>query len=80
MVKYNDYSNIQPHIQFLADDAVLVQAWKKAHTYIRSHNWYADSLELDVSAIRLRSLIGDWVTELNPQTVSDFSVTINASS
>lgn len=73
MAKYNDYSNIQPHIQFLADHAVLVQAWKKAHTYIRSHNWYADSLELDVSAIRLRALIGSWANELTPITIADFT-------
>ncbi|QDT48911.1 Reverse transcriptase (RNA-dependent DNA polymerase) [Symmachiella dynata] len=73
MAKSRDYSNIQPHIQFLADHAVLVQAWKKAHAYIRSHNWYADSLELDVSAIRLRELIEEWSLELNPQTIGDFA-------
>ena len=73
MAKSRDYSEIQPHIQFLADHAVLVQAWKKAHAYIRSHNWYADSLELDVSAIRLRELIEEWSSELNPQTIDEFA-------
>ncbi|WP_437202054.1 RNA-directed DNA polymerase [Planctomicrobium sp. SH664] len=28
---------------------MLVPAWKKAHDYIRRHNWYSDVLELDLT-------------------------------
>ncbi len=37
----------------LRQEYVLVQAWKKAHDYVRAHNWYADVLELDLSNARL---------------------------
>lgn len=42
----------------------MAQAWKKSHTYIRSHNWYADTLELDCSAINLESLLEDWAHQI----------------
>jgi len=71
--KLNDYTSIGPHLNFLSDPAILVQAWKKAHTYIRSHNWYADSLELDLSTIRLRSLIDEWSSEIISVTKNSFS-------
>lgn len=35
--------------ELLAEEYVLVQAWKKAHDYIRRHNWYSDVLELDLT-------------------------------
>ena len=38
-------------------------AWKKAHDYIRRHNWYADVLELDLTNAdlenRLRTIAED---------------------
>ncbi|TWT64383.1 reverse transcriptase domain-containing protein [Rubinisphaera italica] len=67
-----NYSEVRPHPKFLHDQAVLVQAWKKSHAYIRSHNWYADSLELDVSAIRLRSLIDTWSDSLSISEISNY--------
>ncbi|MHC2069761.1 RNA-directed DNA polymerase [Bremerella sp. T1] len=73
MPQYNDYSEIQPNNRFLVDHAVLVQAWKKAHSYIRSHNWYADSLELDLSTIKLQSLITEWAEQLNAKSIGAFS-------
>ena len=45
-----------PWGHFLSDRAVIVQAWKKAHEYIRRHNWYSDNLELDMSCINLEEL------------------------
>jgi hypothetical protein len=50
---------LTPNHKWLSDPAVLVQAWKKSHAYIRRHNWYADSLELDVSTVELESLVQD---------------------
>lgn len=35
---------------FLKDMVVLAQAWKKTHTAIRRHNWYADVLGADCSS------------------------------
>ena len=47
---------LKPEFRFLSDKAVIVQAWKKAHEYIRRHNWYSDTLELDMSCIQLECL------------------------
>lgn len=45
-----------PQFKFLSDKAVIIQAWKKAHEYIRRHNWYSDNFELDISCIELEKL------------------------
>lgn len=48
---------LSPSIDLLRQEFVLVQAWKKASAYIRSHNWYADTLELDLAAVNLPSFL-----------------------
>lgn len=58
------YSVLAPRASVLHDVVVLSQAWKKAHTYIRRHNWYADTLELDCSAIDLECNLKQWSSEL----------------
>ncbi len=68
-----DYSSLRPSLKLLADPAVLVQAWKKAHAFIRSHNWFADSLELDLSTIRLHDLIAEWSELLAPSQIKNYS-------
>lgn len=60
----NKYHILGPRVSLLRDVVVLAQAWKKAHTYIRRHNWYADTLELDCSAIDLDRKLGQWSDEL----------------
>jgi hypothetical protein len=67
------YEIIQPSADFLTDSAILVQSWKKAHAYIRSHNWYADSLELDISALRLNSLVNEWSKLLTADEIQNYS-------
>lgn len=47
---------LTPRYRFLSDKAVIVQAWKKAHEYIRRHNWYSDNLDLDLSCINLEDM------------------------
>ncbi|WNL46456.1 hypothetical protein RKE25_02130 [Dyella sp. BiH032] len=42
-----------PSLDLLTQDFVLIQAWKKTSAYIRNHNWYADTLELDRTAVDL---------------------------
>jgi len=54
------YQQLAPRGEFLTDAVVLAQAWKKAHAYIRRHNWYADVLELDCSVIDLERRLAEW--------------------
>jgi hypothetical protein len=54
------YSALKPDINYLADEVVIAQAWKKTHGYIRSFNWYADTLELDMSALTIENNAKEW--------------------
>jgi hypothetical protein len=49
--------NLKPKLNFLSEEYVLAQAWKKTASYIRSHNWYADTLALDRAAANLPDFI-----------------------
>ena len=64
------YKELQPTEDYLTDKIVLAQAWKKAHQYIRTTNWYADTFELDRSAIGLDSLLDKWIDELSQDNFS----------
>lgn len=61
------YKQLKPTLDYLCDPVVLAQAWKKSHGYIRSHNWYADTLELDVSSVNLEAELIAWGKELAAQ-------------
>jgi hypothetical protein len=50
--------------EILTDPLYLALAWKKAHDYIRSTNWYADNLELDNSSIDLANRCDEWAEEI----------------
>ncbi len=54
------YRSLKPSIEYLTDEVVIAQAWKKTHEYMRHHNWYADTLALDVSALGLESNVRSW--------------------
>ncbi|AKG36835.1 reverse transcriptase domain-containing protein [Paenibacillus durus] len=56
----NKYETISPKKEYLIDQVVLAQAWKKSHNFIRRHNWYADVLELDCSTINLEKRLEVW--------------------
>ena len=43
----------------------MAQAWKKTHGYMRTHNWYADTLALDVSALGLEANAKSWANDLS---------------
>lgn len=58
------YTELGANLSLLSDTVVLAQAWKKAHAYIRRHNWYADTLELDVSAVNLDAFLKAWADEI----------------
>ncbi len=55
---------LRPDINLLAQEYVLVQAWKKTASYIRSHNWYADTLELDRTAVNLPRFLSELAEQL----------------
>ncbi|MBN2340730.1 MAG: hypothetical protein JXX29_18410 [Deltaproteobacteria bacterium] len=46
-----------PKIDFLTEEFVLIQAWKKTVSHIRRHNWYADTMEMDREAVNLPKFI-----------------------
>jgi len=44
---------LYPDLGLMSEQYVLVQAWKKTSSYIRYHNWFADTLALDYAAVNL---------------------------
>lgn len=60
-----EYRDLPPKGEKLSDVVVLAQAWKKSHTFIRRHNWYADVLELDASTIDLEDYLVRWAAEIS---------------
>lgn len=63
-VVHSRYDNLHPRAKILQDEVVLAQAWKKTHTFIRRHNWYADVLELDASGVCLSENLAKWSKEI----------------
>lgn len=59
-----EYLELAPKGHYLSDVVVLSQAWKKSHSFIRKHSWYADFLELDSSAIDLEQRLIRWSEEI----------------
>lgn len=58
------YRTLKPTLEYLADPVVLAQAWKKTHSYIRSFNWYADTLALDISALGIEENAQEWAKQI----------------
>ncbi|WP_020682659.1 RNA-directed DNA polymerase [Marinobacterium rhizophilum] len=58
------YRRLKPTIDYLTDEVVMAQAWKKTHGYIRTFNWYADTLALDVSALGIEDNAKIWAKSL----------------
>ncbi|WFE68807.1 reverse transcriptase domain-containing protein [Thiomicrospira sp. R3] len=48
---------------------LMAIAWKKAHHYIRSTNWYADNFELDKSALDLHDACKSWANDVKDGSV-----------
>ena len=51
-------------MELLKEEYVLVQAWKKTVSYIRYHNWYADTLTLDRIAVNLPQFLAEVAEKL----------------
>ena len=50
---------LKPRLELLHEEYVLVQAWKKTASYIRYHNWFSDTLALDLAAVNLPTFLGE---------------------
>ena len=50
---------LEPSLELLREEYVLVQAWKKTASYIRYHNWFSDTLALDLAAVNLPAFISE---------------------
>lgn len=55
---------LEPRIELIKEEYVLVQAWKKTASYIRYHNWYADTLTLDHIAVNLPQFLAEVAEQL----------------
>ena len=42
-----------PNMELLQEEYLLVAAWKKTVSHLRSHNWFADTLEIDHASAEL---------------------------
>lgn len=58
------FKKLRPSIEYLCHEVIIAQAWKKTHAYIRTHNWYADTLALDISALGLEANAINWGNQL----------------
>ena len=65
---------LTPRLDNLRKESVLMQAWKKTTNYIRYHNWYVDTLDLDYTTVNLDSFISDTANSIQSpeQWTSDF--------
>lgn len=62
------YTTLVPRGESLADVVVLAQAWKKSHSFVRRHNWYADVLELDTSTVGLEDQLAHWSASVSTES------------
>lgn len=63
-VQKYDISNLSLTDAYLTDPLLMALAWKRAHNYIRTTNWYADNFELDKSSLFLADKSKSWTAEI----------------
>ncbi len=51
--------NLSPTLDDIQLECVLIQAWKKTTSYLRTHSWYADTLGIDYQTLRLPQFISE---------------------
>lgn len=69
MNPHYDIPNLKLTDEYLADPILLALAWKRAHGYVRSLNWYADNFELDASSLFLQENCDAWANELSSKKI-----------
>ena len=50
---------LNPSLEDLRLECVLMQAWKKTSSYLRTHSWYADTLGIDFQSLRIPAFIAE---------------------
>ena len=55
---------LEPRLDLLRQEYVLVQAWKKTASYIPYHNWFSDTIELDRAAVNLPTFLAGIAEDL----------------
>ena len=55
---------LNPSLEDLGLECVLMQAWKKTSSYLRYHSWYADTLDIDYQSLRISDFIREIQDEL----------------
>ena len=50
---------LKPSLEDLRLECVLMQAWKKTSSYLRTHNWYADTLGIDYQSLRIPAFLAE---------------------
>ena len=48
-----------PSLEDLRLECVLMQAWKKTSSYLRTHSWYADTLGIDYQSLRIPAFLAE---------------------
>ena len=50
---------LNPSLEDLRLECVLMQAWKKTSSYLRTHSWYADTLGIDYQSLRIPTFLAE---------------------
>ena len=50
---------LNPSLEDLRLECVLMQAWKKTSSYLRTHSWYADTLGIDFQTLRIPAFLAE---------------------
>ena len=50
---------LNPSLEDLRLECVLMQAWKKTSSYLRTHSWYADTLGIDYQSLRIPAFLAE---------------------
>ena len=54
-----------PSMELLQEEYLLVEAWKKTAGHLRAHNWFADSLAVDLAAMELPRFLEEVAARLS---------------
>ena len=50
---------LNPSLEDVRLECVLMQAWKKTSSYLRTHSWYADTLGIDYQSLRIPAFLAE---------------------
>ena len=50
---------LNPSLEDLRLECVLMQAWKKTSSYLRTHSWYADTFGIDYQSLRIPTFLAE---------------------